>query len=67
MISSMTGYGEASRDADGVVYSLEIRSVNNRYFKAHIRLPDPAAFLESEIEKRIRDSSVAVPLVSLCT
>ncbi len=56
MISSMTGYGEASREADGVVYSLEIRSVNNRYFKAHIRLTDPAAFLESEIEKRIRDS-----------
>jgi uncharacterized protein (TIGR00255 family) len=56
MISSMTGYGEASREADGVVYSVEIRSVNNRYFKSHIRLPDPAAYLENEIEKRIRDS-----------
>jgi uncharacterized protein (TIGR00255 family) len=55
MISSMTGYGEASREADGMVFTVEIRSVNNRYYKSHLRLPDPAAFLEGELEKILRD------------
>jgi uncharacterized protein (TIGR00255 family) len=55
MISSMTGYGEASREADGMVFSVEIRSVNNRYYKSHLRLPDLAAFLEGELDKMLRD------------
>lgn len=55
MISSMTGYGEASREADGMVFTVEIRSVNNRYFKSHLRLPDLAAFLDGELEKLLRD------------
>jgi phosphomannomutase/phosphoglucomutase len=51
----MTGYGEASREADGMVFTVEIRSVNNRYYKSHLRLPDLAAFLEGELEKILRD------------
>ena len=55
MISSMTGFGQASADSDGVAYSVEIRSVNNRYLKTQLRLPDFAAFMESDIEKLHRD------------
>lgn len=55
MISSMTGYGEASAEADGVVYSVEVRTVNNRYFKPHLRLPDIVAFLDGDIEKYLRE------------
>ena len=55
MISSMTGYGEAATEADGIVYTVELRTVNNRYFKPHLRLPDIAAFLESDIEKLLRE------------
>lgn len=55
MISSMTGFGQACTECDGVVYTVEVRSVNNRYFKAQMRLPDIAAFLEGDIEKLHRD------------
>lgn len=55
MISSMTGFGQACAEVDGVVYTVEVRSVNNRYFKASLRLPDIAAFLEGEIEKKTRE------------
>ncbi|MBC8379357.1 MAG: YicC family protein [Planctomycetes bacterium] len=56
MIRSMTGFGQACAEADGVVYTVEIRSVNNRYFKTQIRLPDIAAFLEGEVEKLHREN-----------
>ncbi len=55
MISSMTGFGEAASEAEGISYTVEIKTVNNRYFKTHLRLPDTAAFLEWEIEKLLRD------------
>lgn len=55
MISSMTGYGEAATETDGIVYTVELRTVNNRYFKPHLRLPDIVAFLESDIEKMLRE------------
>jgi uncharacterized protein (TIGR00255 family) len=64
MIRSMTGFGEASTQVDGVQYALEIRSVNNRYFKAQIRLPDELSGLEAELEsavaKRLSRGSVIV-------
>jgi uncharacterized protein (TIGR00255 family) len=52
----MTGFGQACSEVDGVVYTVEIRSVNNRYFKAQLRLPDMAAYLEGEIERIHRDA-----------
>jgi uncharacterized protein (TIGR00255 family) len=54
MISSMTGFGEVTAEVDGMVYSVEIRSVNNRHLKAYVRLPEKAAFLNELIEKMIR-------------
>ena len=55
MIVSMTGYGDAQHSADGVSYALEIRSLNNRYFKAVIRLPENLQYLEAEVEKALRN------------
>lgn len=54
MILSMTGFGTAERHHDGVSYRVEIRSVNNRYFKAAIKLPDELACFETEVESRLR-------------
>lgn len=54
MIHSMTGYGEAQHHDNGVSYVLEVRSLNNRYFKASIKLPEQLALLESEVEKLLR-------------
>ncbi len=54
MIHSMTGYGAAQRVDEGVSYALEIRSVNSRYLKLSIRLPEHLQSLEHEIEKVLR-------------
>lgn len=55
MILSMTGYGEAQRSENGVDYALELRSLNNRYLKMSIKLPEHLAVLESEVEKLLRE------------
>jgi len=54
MINSMTGYGEAGGEINGVTYTVEIRTVNNRYLKTSIKLPETAAFLEEDIDKLLR-------------
>ena len=56
MISSMTGYGDAQGQLNGVTYTVEIRTVNNRYFKANIKLPESIAFLTEAIEKLLRSN-----------
>jgi len=52
----MTGYGEAEGRLNSVTYTVEIRSVNNRYFKTRIKLPETMAFLEDDIEKLLRQN-----------
>ncbi len=54
MIRSMTGFGEASVHIDGAHYFLEVRSLNNKYFKASIRLPDDLQGLEAPLEAILR-------------
>ena len=54
MICSMTGYGDAQLTTEGISYAIEIRSLNNRYFKASIKLPDPLQYLEPDIERLLR-------------
>ena len=54
MIRSMTGFGEAFDQSDAVHYSVELRSLNNRYFKCSIRLSEEIAGLEAELESMIR-------------
>lgn len=54
MIRSMTGFGDASGVYGGVHYFLEIRSLNNKYFKASIRLPEDLQGLEPVLESELR-------------
>ncbi len=54
MIESMTGYGAAEHVEDGVSYALEARSVNHRYLKLSIKLPELLQFAERVAEKVIR-------------
>ena len=54
MIRSMTGFGEASGLHDGNHFHVEVRSVNNKFFKAGCRLPEEVSGLEAEIEARLR-------------
>jgi len=50
MIRSMTGFGSASAEVEAAHYAIEIRSVNNKYFKVQMRVPEELLALESEIE-----------------
>jgi len=56
MINSMTGYGEAQGEIHGVTYVVEVKTLNNRYFKANIKLPETVGFLEEDIDKLLRQS-----------
>jgi uncharacterized protein (TIGR00255 family) len=56
MITSMTGFGSASADAAGVTCAVEIRSVNNRFYKATIKLPEKISPLETDVDRLLRDT-----------
>ena len=51
----MTGFGDASAERSGTHYAVEIRSLNNRFFKSVIKLPDNVSGLEPEIETLLRE------------
>jgi uncharacterized protein (TIGR00255 family) len=53
MLRSMTGFGSATEEVDGARYTVEIRGVNSKYFKAQVRVPDDLLALEAEIESAL--------------
>jgi uncharacterized protein (TIGR00255 family) len=55
MIVSMTGFGDATAERDGTHYAVEVRSLNNRFFKPVIKLPETISGLEPELETMLRD------------
>ena len=55
MIVSMTGFGDATAEQGGTHYSVEIRSLNNRFYKSVIKLPDNVSGLEPELESLLRE------------
>lgn len=54
MIRSMTGYGAAERTNDQVRIVVEVRSVNNRFFKVNQRVPSGLGAVEVTIERLLR-------------
>ena len=66
MLMSMTGHGDARHQTEGRTASVEIRTVNSRYFKLAIRGPESYARLEALIEglirKHIRRGTINVTL-----
>jgi len=56
LIRSMTGFGDASGQFDGSLYSVEVRSVNNKYLKTTVRVPERLQSLEPKLEQMIRST-----------
>jgi uncharacterized protein (TIGR00255 family) len=50
----MTGHGEAHRHERNVVVAVEVRTINNRYFKLNVRSSENYAALEPQIEDVVR-------------
>ncbi len=53
MIRSMTGFGRASAQCEGYVISIEIKSVNHRFFEFSCRLPRQYGFIEDKLKTYI--------------
>lgn len=53
MIRSMTGYGRGKYEIDSREYTVEIKSVNNRYCDISVKLPRSISYLEDKIKKEI--------------
>ncbi len=51
MIRSMTGYGSASGESDGLALTIEVRSVNNRYLDCNIRIPRVYTAMEDALKE----------------
>lgn len=55
MLLSMTGYGEAHRREGELAVGVEVRTINNRYFKLNVKCGEGYGVLESEIEQTVRE------------
>ena len=52
----MTGYGRAVETVNGREFTVEVRSVNNRYLDASVRLPRSLSFGEDAVKQAIKAS-----------
>jgi uncharacterized protein (TIGR00255 family) len=53
MLKSMTGFGRATAEADGMQWTIEVASVNSRFLDVGARLPRALAGTEFVLRKRI--------------
>ena len=56
MIKSMTGYGRAVETVNGREFTVELRSVNNRYLDCSVRLPRILSFGEDAVKQAVKAS-----------
>ena len=56
MIKSMTGYGRAVENLNGREFTVEIRSVNNRYLDCTVKLPRVLTFAEDAVKQAVKAS-----------
>ena len=52
----MTGYGRAVETVNGREFTVEIRSVNNRYLDCSVRLPRAVSFAEEAVKQAVKQS-----------
>ena len=56
LIKSMTGYGRAVETVNGREFTVEIRSVNNRYLDCSVKLPRMLSFGEEAVKQAVKAS-----------
>ena len=54
MVKSMTGYGRAVERVNGREFTVEIRSVNNRYLDCTVKLPRSFSFAEEAVKAAVK-------------
>ena len=56
MVKSMTGYGRAVETVNGREFTVEIRSVNNRYLDCTVKLPRSFSFAEEAVKAAVKNA-----------
>ena len=59
MIRSMTAFGRSKKCVGGKDITVEIRSVNNRFFDCSVKIPRSFSFLEEKIKPYLQSKSVS--------
>ena len=54
LIKSMTGYGRAVETVNGREFTVELRSVNNRYLDCTVKLPRSVSFAEDAVKQAVK-------------
>ncbi len=54
LIRSMTGYGRAVETVNGREFTVELRSVNNRYLDCTVKLPRMLSFAEEAVKQAVK-------------
>ncbi len=54
LIKSMTGYGRAVETAHGREFTVELRSVNNRYLDCTVKMPRSVSFAEDAVKQAVK-------------
>lgn len=54
MLCSMTGYGKSQKSLSGLSITVELKSVNSRYFEFNCRLPRGYLFLEDKLKSLLQ-------------
>ena len=54
MVKSMTGYGRAVETVNGREFTVELRSVNNRYLDCSVKLPRSLTFAEETVKQAVK-------------
>ena len=65
MIRSMTGFGRHRETVNGLDITVEIRSVNNRFLDANIRLPRRYDVSDDRIKSYLKESGISRGKVDL--
>ena len=56
MVKSMTGYGRAVETVNGREFTVEIRSVNNRYLDCTVKMPRVISFAEDAVKQMVKNA-----------
>ena len=56
VVKSMTGYGRAVETVNGREFTVELRSVNNRYLDCTVKMPRSVSFAEEAVKQAVKQS-----------
>mgnify|MGYP001028130039 CR=1 FL=1 len=55
MATSMTGFGRAKAEQQGMEFTVEVKTLNHRYLDINMRLPKVISFLEEDVRNLVQD------------